>query len=236
MEQESIEGFDWRRMLLPEEYDWMFLGEVAFRTIFMFVLLLFFLKLSGKRSINQLSLFELAIIVGLGSAAGDPMFYADVGLLPIIVVFIIIAFLYKGLVYLTLKNEKAEKIIEGKVELLLENDRMIPERLDSQAISYDEFFGFLRILHVEHLGQVRLAYLEVTGNISVFFHTDVEVKPGLPILPEALKYKYSTIATEGLHSCLRCGSTYYFKSGIEPICPICKNDKWVRSLGTTRIT
>jgi len=31
-----------------------------------------FLRLSGKRGIRQLSLFELAIILCLGSAAGDP--------------------------------------------------------------------------------------------------------------------------------------------------------------------
>ncbi len=236
MEQEKIEGFDWRRIFLPEELDWLFLGEVAFRTFFMFILLLLFFKLSGKRSINQLSLFELAIIVGLGSAAGDPMFYADVGLLPVLVVFFIISLLYKGLIQLTIRDEKAEKFIEGKTDLLLENDRMIPEKLDSQAISYDEFFGFLRILHVEHLGQVRLAYLEVTGNISVFFYADDQVKPGLPILPEALKYTYSTIGSEGLYSCVRCGFTYHFKQGFEPICPSCKHDKWVRSIDTVRIT
>jgi uncharacterized membrane protein YcaP (DUF421 family) len=236
MEQKKIEGFDWQRILLPEEFDWLFLGEVAFRTFFMFVLLLLFFKLSGKRSIFQLSLFELAIIVGLGSAAGDPMFYAEVGILPILVVFFIISLLYKGLTHLTLRNDKAEKIIEGSPDLLLENNIMVTKRLDSQAISYDEFFGFLRVLHVEHLGQVKLAYLEVTGNLSVFFNADDQVIPGLPILPEALKYKYSVIVSEGLHSCLKCGFTNHFKSGIEPICPICKNNQWIRSLDTVRIT
>lgn len=37
----------------------------------------YFLRLSGKRGIRQLSLFELAIILCLGSAAGDPMFTKD---------------------------------------------------------------------------------------------------------------------------------------------------------------
>lgn len=236
MEQEPVKSFDLKRMLLPEEVDFTFLFEVAFRTFFMFGILLVFLKLSGKRSIAQLSLFEIALIVGLGSAAGDPMFYHDVGLLPILVVFLVIGLLYKALTILTLKSEKAEKLIEGKTEPLLRNDLMITENLDSQALSYDEFFGFLRMMHVEHLGQIRAAYHEINGDISIFFYTDEEVKPGLPILPEALRFSFSTIESEGMHSCTKCGFTGNYKAGVSPKCVICSNDKWVRSSRSKRIS
>lgn len=236
MEQEPVNSFDLKRMLLPEEVDFTFLFEVAFRTFFMFGILLVFLKLSGKRSIAQLSLFEIALIVGLGSAAGDPMFYHDVGLLPILVVFLVIGLLYKALTILTLKSEKAEKLIEGKTEPLLRNDLMITENLDSQALSYDEFFGFLRMMHVEHLGQIRAAYHEINGDISIFFYTDEEVKPGLPILPEALRFSFSTIESEGMHSCTKCGFTGNYKAGVSPKCIICSNDKWVRSSRSKRIS
>lgn len=236
MEQEPVKSFDLKRMLLPEEVDFTFLFEVAFRTFFMFGILLIFLKLSGKRSIAQLSLFEIALIVGLGSAAGDPMFYHDVGLLPILVVFLVIGLLYKALTILTLKSEKAEKLIEGKTEPLLRNDLMITENLDSQALSYDEFFGFLRMMHVEHLGQIRAAYHEINGDISIFFYTDEEVKPGLPILPEALRFSFSTIESEGMHSCTKCGFTGNYKAGVSPKCIICSNDKWVRSSRSKRIS
>lgn len=235
MRQEQVDAFEFRRMILPEEFDYWYLGEVAIRTLFMFLLVLIFFKLSGKRSINQLSLFELALIVGLGSAAGDPMFYHDVGLLPILIVFTIISLLYKGLTYLTAKNETAELIMEGKIEPLLLNDLLITDNLDSEALSYDEFFGFLRVLHIEHLGQVKAAYLEVTGNISVFFYPENEVKPGLPILPEALKFTYIQITSEGFYSCTKCGNTVSYKAGMQPQCTNCNNNIWVRSISTQRI-
>jgi len=207
MEQEPVNSFEWNRILLPEEFNYDFLLEVAFRTAFMFLLLLIFLKLSGKRSIFQLSLFEIALIVGLGSAAGDPMFYHDVGLLPIMVVFIVIALMYKGVVYLTAKSERMEKVIEGKVESLLENNILAYQRLDSEAISLEEFFGFLRVHHIEHLGQVRNAYLELTGDISVYFYPDEDVRPGLPILPDSLDKSCQSIAVTGHYSCQKCGYT-----------------------------
>lgn len=235
MDTESIETFDFRRILLPEEMNWSFLGEVAFRTFFMFILLLLFFKLTGKRSIYQLSLFEIALIVGLGSAAGDPMFYHDVGLLPAIVVFFIVGLLYKTITHLTLRSDKAEEIIEGKPIPLLLNDLMIVDNLDSEVISYDEFFAFLRVNHVEHLGQVRAAYLETTGNLSVFFYSDETVKPGLPILPENLKYYFTEIKVEALHSCLKCGHTTYFSSGAKPLCANCGGDRWLRSISSIRL-
>ena len=46
----------------------------------------------GKRGMGELSPFELVIIVALGSAVGDPMFYADVPLVHgIIVITVVVA-------------------------------------------------------------------------------------------------------------------------------------------------
>lgn len=53
---------------------WKFVLEILVRCTVMFIIIISFLRLSGKRGIRQLSLFELAIILCLGSAAGDPMF------------------------------------------------------------------------------------------------------------------------------------------------------------------
>jgi len=57
---------------------WGFALEILIRCTVMFIIIISFLRLSGKRGIRQLSLFELAIILCLGSAAGDPMFTKNV--------------------------------------------------------------------------------------------------------------------------------------------------------------
>jgi uncharacterized membrane protein YcaP (DUF421 family) len=82
------EIFEWNRLLyndLPES----FLLEVIFRSTIMFTVLLLTLKVAGKRGVKQLSVFE-TIIIALGSAAGDPMFYEEVGIIPPITVFLVI--------------------------------------------------------------------------------------------------------------------------------------------------
>ncbi|CAM5246485.1 Membrane protein OS=Stutzerimonas stutzeri OX=316 GN=UF78_10185 PE=3 SV=1 [Stutzerimonas stutzeri] len=77
--------FDWQRILL-DDFPLLFIAEVSMRALFAFVAVFAFLKISGRRGIRQLSVFELVIILTLGSAAGDVSFYEDVPLLPIIAV------------------------------------------------------------------------------------------------------------------------------------------------------
>ena len=76
---------DWKEFMLGAE-NWNFIPEVMLRTFIMFVIVMVSLRLLGKRGVKQLSVFELVVIISLGSAAGDPMFYKDVGILPALIV------------------------------------------------------------------------------------------------------------------------------------------------------
>src|SRR5690606_29633561 len=99
---------DWQSLLLGTE-EWIFLLEVIIRSCVMFLTILFSLRILGKQSITQLSIFELGVIIGLGSAAGDPMFYKDVGLLPGMMVFLVVVLLYRLVTYIINRGEKIER-------------------------------------------------------------------------------------------------------------------------------
>ena len=107
-----LEDFDWQTLLLGKD-EWSFLLEAAFRSAIMFIIILLSLRFLGKRGITQLSVFELGVIIGLGSAAGDPMFYKEVGLLPGLVVFIIVVSFYKFVTYLVNKNQQQRAATGG---------------------------------------------------------------------------------------------------------------------------
>jgi uncharacterized membrane protein YcaP (DUF421 family) len=100
---------------LPES----FLLEVIFRSTIMFTVLLLTLKVAGKRGVKQLSVFETVIIIALGSAAGDPMFYEEVGIIPPITVFLVIILLYRLVTWLTGRSKRFEEFIEGKTECII---------------------------------------------------------------------------------------------------------------------
>ena len=71
-----MKAFDLHRMAF-DKVPFDFLGEVALRSLYTFVLVFLFLKMTGRRGVRQMSLFEVLIILTLGSAAGDVAFYDD---------------------------------------------------------------------------------------------------------------------------------------------------------------
>lgn len=159
---------EWKRVLL-DDLPAAFLVEVVVRSAIMFIVILVGLRFTGKRGVRQLSVFEIVLIIALGSAAGDPMFYEDVGLLPAICVFVIVIAFYRLVTWFTSKSKKFEELLEGRVHLLIENGVFAIDKFDKEDIAQDEFFSELRVRSVEHLGQVKYAFLEPSGNISIFF-------------------------------------------------------------------
>lgn len=225
--------FEWDRVLL-NDLPVGFLLEVLFRTSVMFIVILTSLRFTGKRGVKQLSVFEIVIIIALGSAAGDPMFYEDVGILPAICVFLVVIAFYRLVTWLTSKSKHFEELLEGKVQMLIEDGAFAIDKFDKEDIAQDEFFSELRLRSVEHLGQIKYAFLEPSGNISVYFFEDKDVKPGLPLLPTHFNQRSKTISQGAIYSCTHCGFTQTLFPGTS-VCPVCKKDEWVQALNTTRI-
>jgi uncharacterized membrane protein YcaP (DUF421 family) len=230
---QSSKAFDLRTLLLGEE-DWSFLPEVVFRSAIMFIVTLVALRLIGRRGIMQ-GVFELVTIITLGSAAGDPMFYKKVGLLPAILVFIMIVLMYRATNYLTARNKKFEHIIEGRHVRLIKNGRLMVENFRHEEINKDEIMSDLRMQGVSHLGQVEAAYIEASGEMSIFFFADKDVMHGLPIRPELYENQHERISKSGYWSCAYCGNTKKLTPLNRHVCDVCEKTKWVEAAANKRI-
>lgn len=227
--QEPVKPFDWERILI-HDFPGLYLGEVALRTVIMFTVLLLALTVSGKREVKQLSVYELVLLIGLGSAAGDPMFYDDVPLSAAIVVFVVIMGCYKIITQLSDRNQKLREALEGKPVYVIQNGCIETRNFDDEDLGRDELFSELRQAGVEQLGQVRVAILEPNGQLSVFQFTDDQTKPGLPILPHLLLRSTKVIVNPGPYACTNCGYVQPFQNAErKPTCPQCGHHQWVKA-------
>jgi uncharacterized membrane protein YcaP (DUF421 family) len=231
---QATSGFDWKQLLLGGE-DWNFLPETILRTLIMFIVILISLRILGKRGVKQLSIFELVVIIGLGSAAGDPMFYKDVGILPALIVFSMVVGLYTLITYMIGKNQKFEKLVEGKPICLIKDGVFSINNFSKEILGADEFFAELRMQGVSQLGQIEEAIEESSGNISIFYYPDEDVKFGLPIMPDSLEKAHQKIHETDYYSCVFCGYTEKLKPVAKHNCPTCKKWEWVKSSIKKRI-
>ena len=226
---------DWTEILLGAE-DCSFLPEVIVRTVIMFLIIIIGLRFLGKRGVKQLSVFELVVIIGLGSAAGDPMFYKEVGILFSLFVFIIIIALYAILTFLLGKSKKFENMVEGEPTCLIEDGVFVLESFKKENLGNDEFFAELRLRGVSQLGQVETAIAETSGELSTFFYTDEKSKPGLSVMLGSLSNPVKIIDRPGHYSCIFCAYTEDKPVGPAGTCPNCGRDEWVESSHKKRIT
>lgn len=160
---------DRQRILIGDDRSWTFLLETAARTAFICVVLLVLFKLTGRKEVRQFSVMVLIVIIGLGPAAGDPMFYHDVPLLPAMVAILVVLLPYRLLDQWTDRAARVGEWVEGTVGRVLDNGVVHQKALNKEGLSLEEFFGDKRTYHVEHPGQVKAAHVEVKGDLSVFF-------------------------------------------------------------------
>ncbi|MCB2407625.1 DUF421 domain-containing protein [Hymenobacter lucidus] len=232
----DIQPFDWQRVLFSEDAPPLFLLEVALRCVVTYLMIIGALRVTGRRGVRQLSIFELSIILALGSAAGDAMLYDDTPLLHAAVVFAVVSGMYLLFNWLTEKFPKFSDWLEGKPVLLVEDGRICIEQFRQQNLTQKELFGELRQMQVEHLGQVRRAYIEATGDISIYFFSDEDVRPGLPIWPERLEQLHRRVPEADHYACCTCGQVQELPKGGVAQCPVCQDDQWIPAGDEKRIS
>lgn len=225
--------FDWQRVLL-NDMPLLFLGEVAVRAVAGYAIVFLFLKASGRRGIRQLSVFELVVILTLGSAAGDVVLYKDTPIVHVVMVFATILLLYRATTYAMQRSRRFNDWVEGRPVTLIRDGLYELASLDKLNITDDEFFMELRQQGVEHLGQVRLAILEVDGNISLFFYEPEATKPGLSVLPPEYRKTHKRAPVDHLYACSRCGWVQALSAGDQATCHRCRNTRWSAALNTRR--
>ena len=215
--------------------NWAFLWEVVLRSVIMFLVVLVSMRILGKRGVMQLSVFELVTILILGSAAGDPMLYHEVGILPACIVFMMVVILYRVVIYFLSRSRKFEVLIKGRPQYLIKQGQICIEDFKKEPLAFDEFYAELRMQHVSQLGQVKYAVIETSGEISLFFYPPEEIKYGLPIMPRAFEAKVTQADAAGYYSCIYCGDSEELAAGQQFTCTKCSKHYCINSSNEQRM-
>ena len=141
--------------------------SIIVRTVIVTFLILFIIRWLGNKGLGQLTTFELIILVGLGSAVGDPMIYADgISIPQAFTAIIIVGILFKVFDYLNMKSTRFSRLTVPKAILLVKDGQMVDNDLHKARIDDREFESYMRLHGIEDISDVKLSYLEVNGQVS----------------------------------------------------------------------
>ena len=146
------------------------LTEIVTGTSVIFFLTYALMRLRGNRQLAQLSVFDLIIIIGLGSAVGDVMIYPEetvplINSVTAITTLVFIVLIIENL--LAILPAKAVKLIEGKERILIKDGEVDYNALRKVNLHQEELKSKLRQSNIHSYTKVREARLEPDGTISI---------------------------------------------------------------------
>lgn len=223
---------DWASIFIHDT-TWAFALEIFIRVVVMFSMIIIFLRFTGKRGVRQLSIFELTIILSLGSIAGDPMFTEDLPIIQAVIIMSTVIVLYRLCTWIMMKYQPFEDLLEGKSIYIVEDGQLVMDKIKKGKMSHDEFFAEMRQQGVEHLGQVRTGLLETDGKLSILLYTDEQVRYGLPLFPKQYRAA-QTVKPNVNYACMDCGYVTHL-SEADYLCPRCEDNgrDWALAMNVT---
>ena len=138
------------------------------RALILYVVVIFMMRLMGKRQIGQLQPYELVFTMIIADLAATPM--SDVGIPLLYGVMPIAAsvLVYAVISLLTLKSEKARLILTGRPTILVRNGVICQDEMKRQGFTITELMEQVREHGIENLHDVGCAVLEISGQVNVF--------------------------------------------------------------------
>ena len=138
------------------------------RTVILYPVLIFVIRLMGKRQLGQMEPSEFAVTMMVANLATIPVEEREVPLYMGLIPMLTVLGLELVLAVVCLRSIFLRKLLCGKPVILIENGNILQENLRRTRITLDELTGHLREKDVLDPRAVQYAILETNGNLSVF--------------------------------------------------------------------
>ena len=137
------------------------------RACAIYALVMVLVRVSGKRAVGQFTPFDLVLLILIGNAVQNGINGGDNSLTGAAIMATTLIALNYGVAFVTSRNRKVEKFVEGVPVVLARNGQLFEGVLRRELVSREDFREALRMNGVEDVSEVELALLETNGSISV---------------------------------------------------------------------
>lgn len=141
--------------------------SIVVRTVIVYIILSFALRIMGKRQLGELNVGELVSTLLISEIASIPIDDPDIPLLNAIIPILLILSLEIILSTIKNKSEKMKRLIEGEPEYIIYKGRLLQKSLTKNRISINELLSEMRSQGVGDISDVYYAIVEQNGSLSL---------------------------------------------------------------------
>lgn len=161
---------------------WYDVRRTVILSIVGFIALIIMLRVSGKRTLSKLNVFDFVFVVACGSIFAASIVEKDVTLLEGILALATLIAFQIILAEIAARWDFADKIINGHPTLLFSHGKFIPRALKRERITEGEIRAAIREKGVTRVEDVDAVVLENDGSLSVSWESK---RPGETSLVDA---------------------------------------------------
>lgn len=146
---------------------WSGIVRIAITTVIAYFIVIFLLRISGKRTLAKMNAFDFVVTIALGSILGGVILNKNIPIaegLTAIAFLIALRFL---LTSLSVPSKKFKKMISSSPTLLYYKHQLLNKVLKKERITIDEFHKAVREAGFINFDEIFAVVLETTGDITV---------------------------------------------------------------------
>lgn len=154
-------------------FEWSSMLAILLTAIGIYIAIIIFTRIAGKRSFSKMSSFDFAMTVALGSMIATTVLSKSVSLWNGIMGLAIIYSL-QLLVAIFRRFKLVRDMVDNAPLLLMDGQNIIHENLKKSRVTEEDLRSKLREANVIRLKEVRAVVFEATGDISVLHTGDID--------------------------------------------------------------
>jgi uncharacterized membrane protein YcaP (DUF421 family) len=139
--------------------------QVIIASALLYILGFFIIRFSGKKSVGQMDMPHFVMAIVVGSVLANPL-SVDKTILGTIISVIVMVLLMIFFEFLSVKNSKAEKLIESEPVVLIKDGRLQVDTLRRIRLTVDALESLLRQQGIASLNELRTCTLEINGQLG----------------------------------------------------------------------
>ncbi len=138
------------------------------RAIILYLIVIFALRIMGKRQIGELQPEELVITIMIYECAAAPLQDLDRPIINGIIAIFTLVILEVLLSFLTLKLPWLQKMIDGKPTVIIKDGKILQNALKNMRLTVEDLTNNLRQKGFFRLEDIAYCIVETDGKLSIF--------------------------------------------------------------------
>ncbi len=142
--------------------------ESVTKAVVVYLFLLVMFRIAGKRTLAEVTAFDLVLLLIISEAVQQALVGQDYSMTNAFLVVATLVGLNVLMSEIKLRFKTAERVLDSTPVLIVDNGRLLHERMDKERVDVGDLLDAAREHHgIERMEQIKYAVLERSGRISI---------------------------------------------------------------------